>query len=87
MQSEKDKADSEEEHLLKADQYATIQQKVRYEEKDMPRNISKARCVVVYFIKDNILSLLSFCENHNLFAKMKLVSLRKHFQNMKRNCD
>jgi hypothetical protein len=43
MQSEKDKADSEEAHFLKAEQYATIQQKLRYYLKDMPRNINKAK--------------------------------------------
>lgn len=43
MDSEKEKAKSEQEHLTKAAQYAEIQHQLKYMEKDMPRNIAKAR--------------------------------------------
>lgn len=43
MESEKDKTASEEEHSRRAAEYAAIQQKLKFLEKEIPRSISKAR--------------------------------------------
>ena len=46
MESEKEKTSSEEEHSKKAVEYAIIQQKLHFLERDIPRSISKARYIL-----------------------------------------
>ena len=43
MESEKEKTKSEAEHCHKAAEYAAIQQKLRYYEKEMGKSIDKAK--------------------------------------------
>ncbi len=43
MDSEKEKTNSEQEHLKRAAECAQIEQKLKEYEKDMPRSIPKAR--------------------------------------------
>lgn len=45
MESEKEKAACELEHELRAKEYANIQQKLNYFQKEMPRTINRAKLV------------------------------------------
>ncbi len=49
MESETEKAASEQEHQIKSAEYSAIMSKLHFYEKDMPRSISRAR----YFVKKN----------------------------------
>jgi len=46
MEAEKEKAACELEHELRAKEYANVQQKVNFFQKEMPRSINRAKLVL-----------------------------------------